>query len=78
VADGVLLGEIANDIFVAHTFITYEMATGLQREEFEKNKGKILPLDDVIRRNKESWKEERRMMREEIIADIMKENLIKI
>ena len=54
------------------------MATGLQREEFDKNKGKIISLDDFIRMNKESCKEERRMMREEIIADIMKENLIKI
>ena len=78
VAEGVLLGEIVNDIFVAHTFITYKMATGLQREEFDKNKGKIISLDDFIRMNKESCKEERRMMREEIIADIMKENLIKI
>lgn len=47
-------------------------------EEFEKNKSKIISLDDVIRMNKESWKEERRMMREEIIADMMKEKLINI
>ena len=78
VNEGVLLGEITNNIFVAYTFITYEMATGLQRKEFEKNKGRIISLDDFVRMNKESWKEEMRMMREELIADVMKEKLIKI
>ena len=78
VTDGVLLGEITNNIFVAKTFITYEMATGLQRKEFEKNKGRIISLDDFVRMNKESWKEELRMTREELIADAMKEKLIKL
>lgn len=45
--DGVLLGEEIDDIFVAHTFITYDMASGLQREEFEKNKEKILPIKEM-------------------------------
>ena len=65
VADGVLLGEITNDIFVAHTFITYEMATGLQREEFEKNKGMILSNDEIMRRFKQQNKEMWRMTMEE-------------
>ena len=78
VNDGVLLGEIQGDIFVAHTFITYEMATGIQREEFEKRKGNIVGLDEFLRMKKVANREEMRMMREEIIADVMKEKLIKI
>lgn len=65
VTDGVLLGEITNDIYVAHTFITYEMATGLQREEFEKNKGMILSNDEIMRRFKQQNKEMWRMTMEE-------------
>ena len=72
VTDGVLLGEIVGDIFVAHTFITYEMATGLQREEFEKNKGMILSNEEIMRRAKESWKEELRLMREEAMAECLR------
>jgi hypothetical protein len=65
VTDGVLLGEITNDIFVAHTFITYEMTTGLQREEFEKNKGIILSNDELMRRYKQQNEDMKRMMIEE-------------
>jgi hypothetical protein len=65
VTDGVLLGEMTNDIFVAHTFITYEMATGLQREEFEKNKGMILSNYEIMRRCKQQDKDMERMMIEE-------------
>lgn len=72
VTDGVLLGEITNDIFVAHTFITYDMATGLQREEFEKNKGMILSNEEIMRRAKESWKEEMRLMREEAMTEYVR------
>ena len=72
VTDGVLLGEIVGDIFVAHTFITYEMATGLQREEFEKNKGMILSNEEIMRRAKESWKEEMRLMREEAMTEYVR------
>jgi hypothetical protein len=43
----VLLGEEIDDIFVAHTFITYDMASGLQREEFERNKDKILNMEEM-------------------------------
>lgn len=34
VNDGVLLGRLEGDIFVAKTFITYEMSCGRQEEEF--------------------------------------------
>lgn len=33
-SEGVLLGDMEGDIFIARTFITYEMAGGLQRKEF--------------------------------------------
>ena len=72
VTDGVLLGEIVGDIFVAHTFITYDLATGLQREEFEKNKGMILSNEEIMRRAKESWKEEMRLMREEAMTEYVR------
>lgn len=48
--DGVLLGDIENGIFVFRTFITYEMATGLQREEFFNAKSKLNGLEEDIRR----------------------------
>lgn len=73
VTDGVLLGEIVGDIFVAHTFITYDMTGGLQREEFEKNRGMILSNEEILRQIKEAWKERDRQMREDIISDIMRE-----
>jgi len=48
VPDGVLLGEMLdNDIFLAHTFITYEDATGLQRVEFENKKEEIIPQHEL-------------------------------
>lgn len=34
-SDGVLLGEQVDDIFIARTIITYEMANSLQKKEFE-------------------------------------------
>lgn len=42
--DGVLLGkEIADgSIFVARTFITYDMATGLQKEEFGEKRSQVM------------------------------------
>lgn len=47
--EGVLLGENApGNIFVGHTFITYDMATGLQRKEFEANKEKALCMESLI------------------------------
>jgi hypothetical protein len=72
VTDGVLLGEIVDDMFIVHTFITYEMATGLQREEFEKNRELILTNEEILDiYNKES-KEEFQRMREDIITEAMR------
>lgn len=48
VNDGVLLGDVENGIFIARTFITYEMATGKQHEEFAHAKNKVNSLEDEI------------------------------
>ena len=48
VNDGVLLGDVENGIFIARTFITYEMATGRQHEEFAYAKNKVNDLEDEI------------------------------
>ena len=48
VNDGVLLGDVENGIFIARTFITYEMATGRQHEEFSYAKNKVNDLEDEI------------------------------
>ena len=74
VNDGVLLGEIVDNIFIVHTFITYDMAAGLQRKEFEKNKGLILSNEEIIRQYKQENKEEFQQMREELIEQIMRDN----
>ena len=48
VNDGVILGDVENGIFIARTFITYEMATGRQHEEFSYAKNKVNGLEDEI------------------------------
>ena len=49
ISEGVLLGDKEHGIFTARTFITYDMATGLQREQFEEAKGKLFSVEDEIR-----------------------------
>lgn len=39
--DGIELGEMRDDIFVAKTFITYDMAKGLQKEAFEEGRKQL-------------------------------------
>lgn len=41
IRDGILLGNNEDGIFIARTFITYDMATGRQKMEFEKAQRKI-------------------------------------
>lgn len=53
IQDGVLLGEKKGDLFVAHTFITYDMAGGLQKEEFEKNKSKLRSNEQLLKEIRE-------------------------
>lgn len=67
VADGVLLGEMQDNIFVAHTFITYDMATGLQREEFERNKGKIKSNEEILRELRDADRQDMQQMREDAL-----------
>ena len=71
VNDGVLLGEDVEDIFVAHTFITYDMATEIQREEFESRRKNVMNekeiLDAISKIRRDKYKE----MREELIAEYM-------
>ena len=49
VNEGVLLGDVQDGIFIARTFITYEMATGRQHEEFAYAKNKVTDLEEEIR-----------------------------
>lgn len=72
VNDGVLLGEVVDNMFVAHTFITYEKASGLQREVFEGNREKILSNEQLLRQINESRKDKWKAMREEAIMLAMK------
>jgi hypothetical protein len=48
VEEGVLFGEQKEDTFVAKTFITYDMATGGQRLEFEDKKTQVLQPHEII------------------------------
>ena len=59
VNDGVLLGDVDNGIFIARTFITYEMATGRQHEEFAYAKNKVNGLEDEIVLVRDSSKHKR-------------------
>jgi hypothetical protein len=45
---GVLLGDIEDGVFIARTFITYEMATGKQHEAFSYAKNRLLNTEDMI------------------------------
>jgi hypothetical protein len=42
VPEGVLLGQMEGNLFIVHTFITYDMCSGLQQQEFEACRGKIM------------------------------------
>lgn len=42
VPDGVMLGQMCGSLFIVRTFITYDMCSGLQQQEFEACRGKIL------------------------------------
>lgn len=55
VSDGVLLGQMTDGIYVARTFITYDMATGLQKEEFETRREKVGPMGDTFIKIKKAY-----------------------
>lgn len=56
--DGVLLGQVEqpHDLFVAHTFITYDMTSGLQAEEFNAHRQHILTDREMYERAKEWYR----------------------
>ena len=41
VPEGVLLGQMEGNLFIVHTFITYDMCSGLQAEEFGSKRDQI-------------------------------------
>lgn len=47
VPDGVMLGQMHDNIFVVKTFITYDMTCGRQQEEFENCRGQILTHEEL-------------------------------
>ena len=55
VNDGVLLGQIVDGIYVARTFITYDMCSGLQQKEFEAKRGEILTDDEMYEQVKKHY-----------------------
>ena len=48
VREGVLLGDMDDGIFIVRTFITYDMATGLQRDKFTKAQDKLFDIEGEI------------------------------
>ena len=55
VNDGVLLGQIADGIYIARTFITYDMCSGLQQKEFEVKRGEILTDEEMYEQAKKHY-----------------------
>lgn len=55
VNDGVLLGQVVDGIFIVRTFITYEMTSGMQQEEFERCRAQILNDREMYERAKECY-----------------------
>ena len=55
VNDGVLLGQVADGIYIVRTFITYEMTSGMQQEEFERCRAQILNDREMYDRAKECY-----------------------
>ena len=37
-----MLGQLSDGLFIARTFITYDMCSGLQQQEFEDKRSQIL------------------------------------
>ena len=55
VNDGVLLGQIVDGIYIARTFITYDMCSGLQQKEFEAKRGEILTDEEMYEQAKKHY-----------------------
>lgn len=47
VEEGILLGQVVGDIYIVRTFITYDMCTGQQKQEFDAKRKEILSGRDM-------------------------------
>ena len=56
VDEGVLLGQKHGDLFIARTFITYQMCGGLQLQEFESSRKEILTDRELYDKAKEYYR----------------------
>ena len=56
VTDGVLLGQQYGRLFVVRTFITYDMCSGLQQQEFETKRKDILTDEEMYKQAKMYYK----------------------
>ncbi len=52
VPDGVLLGQEFDKYYLVRTFITYDMTTGMQQQEFDTQRAKIMSDRDMYERAK--------------------------
>lgn len=43
-----MLGQVVGDIYIVRTFITYDMCTGHQKQEFEAKRKEILSGRDMF------------------------------
>ena len=55
VSDGVLLGQEFDKYYLVRTFITYDMTSGLQQQEFETKRGEIMTDEDIYDRVKQFY-----------------------
>ena len=49
IRDGVIFGHIDDDSFIVNTFVSYDMATGKQKETFDEARGSVLDWDEEIK-----------------------------
>ncbi len=56
VTDGVLLGQEFDKYYLVRTFITYDMCSGMQQQEFEDKRTKILTDREMYERAKEWYR----------------------
>jgi hypothetical protein len=50
VTDGVLLGQQHGELYIVRTFITYDMTTGMQQQEFDTQRAKIMTDREMYER----------------------------
>ena len=55
IPEGVLLGQMEDNIYVSHTFITYDMCGEIQKESFEKSRSKIVTGKDYYKTAKPTY-----------------------